>query len=412
MTSSVRFLRRTLSALSVRNYRLFFIGQTISVSGIWMQRVAQSWLVLDLTGSGVAVGGVIAFQFIPILTLALFGGLVADRVDKRRLMFLTQALAAVIAGTLGLLVLLDMVNLWIVYGFALALGAVDAFDNPTRHAFLLEMVGREKITSAVGLYSVLVNAARILGPALAGFLIVSVGIGLCFVVNGATYVAVVVALLLMRVSELDKTTPEPRRRGQLRQLIPYIWSVPLLKVPLVATALVSIFSYEFDVILPLMTRFTFDGDAGMLGLMFSVMGVGAVVGGLVAASSDRDGADVFARTTGFLALTVAGAAVAPSLWMVLLVLFAIGGVAASFLVRSNAMLQLASRPEGRGRVLALRAIAFFGTRPLGALIVGWIAQQSGPRTALAVGSIVAAGVAWWSWRELQGNAVGEQAGYG
>ena len=239
------------SALSVRNFRLFFVGQAVSVSGTWMQRTAQSWLVLDLTGSGVAVGGVIALQFLPILVLALFGGLTADRVDKRRLLYLTQTLAGVIAACLGLLVLTGLIQLWMVYLLAFLLGAVDSFDNPARQGFVMEMVGRDRLANAVGLYAVMINVARVAGPALGGFLIVTVGLGMCFLLNSVSYLALLLGLALMDASRLERPPAKSRQKGQLRELIPYVRGMRELLVPLVVTALVSIFAYEFEVSLPL-----------------------------------------------------------------------------------------------------------------------------------------------------------------
>jgi MFS family permease len=265
VTSPRVMLRRTFSALAVRNFRLYFGGQVISVSGTWMQRVAQSWLVLELTGSGAAVGGVTAFQFLPILLVAPMGGLIADRMDKRRVLYVSQSLAGLIALTLGLLVLTDRVELWMVYALALALGVVGSFDNPARNAFVMEMVGRSRLTNAVGLNSVLVNSARIIGPAVGGLLIVTVGIGICFIINAFSYLALIGALLLMREREIERSEPEPRRRGQLREALAYVWREPVLRVPLVMMGVVGLFVYEFEVILPLLARFTFGGDADVFG---------------------------------------------------------------------------------------------------------------------------------------------------
>ncbi|MEX1271538.1 MAG: MFS transporter, partial [Acidimicrobiia bacterium] len=257
MSRSKALFGRTFAALAIRNFRLYFTGQVVSVSGTWMQRVAQSWLVLELTGSGAAVGGVTAFQFLPILFLAPMGGLVADRMDKRKVMFVTQTLAGSIAATLGVLVLTDLVQLWMVYGLALLLGLVGSFDNPVRSAFVMEMVGRSNLTNAIGLNSALVNIARIIGPAVGGILIVTVGIGACFLINAASYSALITALLLMRTHENENPVPEPRRRGQLREAWRYIRSEPVLRVPLVMMGVVGLLAYEFEVILPLFARFTF-----------------------------------------------------------------------------------------------------------------------------------------------------------
>jgi MFS family permease len=224
MTSTVR---RTFSSLRVRNYRLFFVGQSISLSGTWIQRVAQAWLVLELTGSGTAVGFVTALQFVPLLVLAPIGGVIADRIAKRRLLVLTQGLSSLSAAGLGAVVLSGVVELWMVYVLAFTLGIAGSIDNPTRQTFVLEMVGRDQLTNALALNSSLINAARVVGPAIAGALIVTVGIGWCFVINAVSYLAVITALYMMRIDELASAPLQPRRRGQLRE--GFAMSVPLLR---------------------------------------------------------------------------------------------------------------------------------------------------------------------------------------
>jgi MFS family permease len=399
-TRSRTTLRTTFSALRVRNFRLYFTGQIVSVSGAWMQRVAQAWLVLDLTGSGTAVGGVTALQFLPLLIAAPFGGVVADRVDKRRLLFITQSLAGLTAATLGLLVLTDRVELWMVYALAFVLGVVGSFDNPARQAFVMEMVGRERITNAVALNSVMVNAARILGPAVAGVLIVTVGIAACFLLNAASYLALLTALALMRARELDRAERQPRRRGQLREGFTYAADEPLLRTTLVMMAVIGIFAYEFEVSLPLLARFTFGGDADTFGLMFTAMGVGAVAGGLhTATRTDRTPASL-ARIAAVFGASIFAAAVAPALWMAVAALVVVGAAGTSFLAFSNAVLQLRARPEMRARVLALRAVAFLGMRPIGGPIVGAIGEYVGPRYGVGVGALATLLIAVWAGRAL------------
>lgn len=398
MTSPRVLLSRTFSALAVRNFRLYFGGQVISVSGTWMQRVAQSWLVLELTGSGAAVGGVTAFQFLPILLVAPMGGLIADRMDKRKVLYVSQSLAGLIALTLGLLVLTDRVELWMVFALALALGVVGSFDNPARTAFVMEMVGRSRLTNAVGLNSVLVNSARIVGPAVGGLLIVTVGIGICFIINAFSYLALIGALLLMREQEIERSAPEPRRAGQLREALGYVWGEPVLRVPLVMMGVVGLFVYEFEVILPLFARFTFGGNADTFGTMFAAMGLGAVVGGFYTATRGERPA----RALIWMAYAVGGAVTAtalmPTLWMALLTLVVVGATTTAFLTLGNAVMQLHSVPEMRGRVMALRAAAVLGSRPLGAPIVGWIGERFGPRYGLALGAVAALAVAAWAHR--------------
>lgn len=398
MTPRGVLLRRAFSALGVHNFRLYFAGQVVSVSGTWMQRVAQSWLVLELTGSGAAVGGVTAFQFLPILLLAPMGGLVADRMDKRKVLYLSQSLAGLIALTLGVLVLTDLVQLWMVYGLALALGTVGSFDHPARNAFVMEMVGRSRLTNAVGLNSVLINGARIIGPAVGGVLIVSVGIGACFVINAFSYLALIGALLAMRDSEIERPTRADRGRGQLRDAWTYVRSEPVLSVPLVMMAVVGLFLYEFEVTLPLLARFTFGGDADTFGAMFAAMGIGAVAGALYTATRGEQPARVLIRICYVLGAAVGMAALVPYLWMEMVVLVAVGAASTTFLTLGNSVLQLHSRPDMRGRVVALRAVAVLGARPIGAPVVGWVGEQFGPRFGLGLGAVAALLVAAWAHR--------------
>ncbi|HLT97384.1 MAG TPA: MFS transporter [Acidimicrobiia bacterium] len=393
---SPALLRRTFSAFSVRNFRLYFVGQVVSVSGTWMQRVAQSWLVLELTGSGSAVGGVTAFQFLPILLLAPMGGLVADRMDKRRVLYLSQSLAGLTALILGTLVLTGKVELWMVYALALTLGLVDAFDNPARNALVMEIVGRSRLTNAVGLNSVLINGARILGPAVGGVLIVTVGIAACFLINAASYLGLIVALMLMREDQMERPVPERRKKGQLREAFRYVRSEPVLAVPLAMMAVVGLFTNEFEVTLPLMARFTFGGDADTFGLMFAAMGVGAVIGGLWTATRGERPGRALIRLCYGLAVAVAAAAFAPWLWLEVVTLVAVGITSTSFLTLGNSVLQLECTPAMRGRVVALRAVAILGARPLGAPLVGWIGEHLGPRVGLAVGAAAALLVGVWA----------------
>jgi MFS family permease len=402
VTSARELLGRTFSAFAVPNFRLYFIGQVISVSGSWMQRVAQAWLVLELTGSGAAVGAVTAFQFLPILLLAPFGGLIADRMDKRRVLYVTQTMAGVTAATLGVLVLTDVVQLWMVFALALVHGTVGSFDNPARHAFVMEMVGRSRLTNAVGLNSVLMNTARIIGPAVGGALIVTVGIGICFLINSVSYLFFIAALLMMRSREIERTEPEPRRRRQLREALAYVRSEPVLYVPLVMMGMIGLLTYEFEVVLPLLARFTFGGGADTFGIMFAVMGLGSVCGGLYTAMrGDQPG-----RTMIWLAYALSGVvamtALAPTIWVAYLALFWVGMSATAFFTLGNSVIQLNSAPEKRGRVIALRTAAILGSRPLGAPIIGWIGEHLGPRYALGVGAVAALAVAVWAHRWLVG----------
>lgn len=400
MTSPTVALRRTVASLAVRNFRLYFFGQMVSLSGTWMQSVAQAWLVLELTGSGTALGLVVALQFLPVLILGPLGGLMADRCDKRRLLYATQTSAGLLALALGLLVSFDIVQLWMVFALAAGFGLVNAVDSPARQTFVHEMVGSDELPNAVTLNSVMVNLARAVGPAVAGALIATVGLGPCFLINAASYLAVLVALGLMRAAELQPTIPQPRARGQIREGFRYVRATPALSTPLLMMAVIGTLAYEFGVILPLMARFTFHGDAGTYGLMSSCMGVGSVVGGLYAASHRRVGATALAFNAIAFGVVLLIAAVAPNLAIELVALLLIGVASIGFLSLGNATLQLATAPEMRGRVMALWAVAFLGSTPVGGPVVGWIGQNLGPRYGLGLGGVAALAAGALAYRRL------------
>lgn len=382
---------RTFKSLRTRNYRLYFAGQIVSLSGTWMQSVAQAWLVLKLSGSGVDLGIVTALQFLPILLAGPWGGVVADRVDKRKLIAVTQTCAAVLALVLGILTVTGVVQLWMVYVMAMLLGTVNLVDNPTRQAFVMEMVGRDDVPNAVSLNSVVVNAARIVGPAFAGLLIATVGIGICFLLNSASFAAVIVAFALMRPDELHRGAPVPRKRGQLVEGLRYVWSHGELRTPLLLMAVVGTLAYNFSVVFPLLVERSFHSGAGTYGILYSVMGAGAVMGGLVIAARSRATPALLAGSMlGFGAALVA-AATMPSLALEIAVMLPVGAGSTAFIATSNSLLQLQATPEMRGRVMALFSVVFLGSTPIGGPLIGWIAQQWGPRVALGVGAVATIG---------------------
>jgi MFS family permease len=405
--------RRTFSSLSVRNYRLYFIGQLISLSGTWMQSVAQAWLVLKLTGSGTSLGLVTALQFLPVLFLGPVGGLVADRFDKRRVLYISNTAAGLLALALGLLVAGDLVRLWMVYVLAALLGFVNAFDNPTRQTFVLEMVGSDRLTNAITLNSVTINLARVIGPSIAGVLIVAVGLSTCFLLNAGSYLAVLVALALMRERELHRAPRVPSTTGYVRQLgegLRYVRRTPALLVPLLMMSVVGMLAYEFQVSLPLLARFTFHGGAGAYPAMSSFMGAGAVVGGLITASRRRTSPTALATTAIGFGITILLVAVAPSLLVADLLLVAMGAVSIAFLSLGNTTLQLIAPPEMRGRVMALWSVAFLGSTPIGGPIVGWIGEHVGPRYGLGLGGVATLLAGAFAWRTLARVASGDADG--
>jgi MFS family permease len=382
-----RATRLTFRSMSVRNYRLYFAGQLISTTGTWMQSIAQAWLVLQITGSGVALGITVALQFTPVLLVGAWGGLVADRVDKRRLLIGTQAAAGVLALVLGAVTVLGVVQLWMIFVLALGLGAVNAVDNPARRAFVVEMVGTEHVSNAVSLSSAMFMAARVIGPAIAGLVIAGLGVSWCFFANGVSYSAAVLAFVAMRENEFFAVEPVPKRKGQLREGLRYAWSTPALRLVLVLTAVIGTLAFNFQVVLPLLAKETFGGDAGTFGTMYALMSVGSVVGALVTAHQARATRRFLLGAALAYGVVLVVAAVAPTLAIEMLVLVLVGGAGIGFTAMANGVLQTETAPEMRGRVMALFSVAFLGSTPIGGPIVGWVSEQLGPRAGLWLGGL-------------------------
>ena len=378
--------QQTFASLSNPNYRRYFSGQAISLIGTWMQTIAQSWLVLQLTGSGTDIGLVVALQTLPILLLGPWGGVVADRMDKRKLMIGLQAAMGVLALALGILTVTHTVTLWQVFVLAFLLGMNNCFENPARQAFVLEMVGPADLRNAVSLNSVMVNAARAIGPAIAGVIIATGGIGFCFIVNAASFVAVVVSLSRLNVSRLTRSVPTGRGRGQLREGISYVRRTPSLLVPLLMMGLVGCLAYEFQVVLPIVAKSTFHGNSQIYGFMTGAMGAGAVAGGLYAAAKGRTGVRALTETSAIFGVFLVGAAFAPNIVLELIALAFVGGASVSFMSTANSTLQLGAAPNMRGRVMALWAVALLGSTPIGGPIVGWVCETYGGRAGLVLGA--------------------------
>lgn len=377
---------RTFSSLSNRNYRKFFTGQAISLVGTWMQSTAQAWLVLTLTHSAAAIGIVIGLQTLPVLVLGPYGGVIADRVDKRRLMILLQSMMGVQAIVLGVLTLMGVVNFVDVCILAVVLGLNNCFENPSRQAFVLEMVGSDNLRNAVSLNSTLVNAARAVGPAIAGVLIASVGEGWCFVLNAISFVAVVGSLATMDRSALRPSKRTTRARGQLREGFRYVARTPELGVPLLMMTLVGMLAYEFSVTLPILAHVVFHGGAETYGLMTSAMGAGAVFGGLIVATRGKTGMRAMVGACTIFGLFLTGVALAPVLVLAFIALALVGYSSVSFLSMGNSTLQLSTDPQMRGRVMALWSVAFMGSTPIGGPAIGWVTSVAGARVALGIGA--------------------------
>jgi MFS family permease len=401
MTSLHRGVRSTFSSLSVRNYRLFFVGQMVSITGTFMQMVAQSWLVLNLTGSPAALGVVTACQWLPTLILGPYAGVVADRVDKRRLLMATQSFAMVLALLLGVLTATGRAQLWMVIALAGALGVGSAFESPARQSFVLEMVGPAKLTNAVSLNTITMNIGRLFGPAVAGIMIARWNLSVCFIANGLSYVAALAALVLMRRRELVSSHRTERAKGQLREGLRYVWGNPELKVPLLLMAVVGTLTFEFAVTLPVLAKDTFDVGAAGFGVMQSFISVGAIVGGLAFASRTAPTHRRLSLSAAAFGAAVIALALCPTFGISLGVLLLVGAGSMVFLTLANATLQLVSAPEMRSRVMALYGVAFLGSTPIGGPIVGWITQAFGVRWGLAIGGVAALGAAAYAVRALR-----------
>ncbi len=385
-----RIGKTTFESLGVRNYRLYFIGQGISITGTWMQTIAQTWLVLELTHSATAVGLLVAAQFLPILLVGPFGGVIADRFDKRKLLYFTQSTALTLALILALLVQFHLVQLWMVFVLASCLGFVTVIDNPTRQSFVIELVGSDRLTNAVTLNSVEINLGRIIGPTIAGILIAGVGLGLCFFLNSASYVAVLTCLALMDGRLLNRAKRTTQIKGQLTEGFRYIARTPILRDTLIMFAIIGTFTYEFQVVLPVLAQKTFHGDAALYAAFTAAMSIGSVVGGLITASlRRRTNSKTLAITTLAFGAAMLAAATAPTAALTMVVLVAVGFASIAFSAQANSTLQLSSAPEMRGRVMSLWTVAFMGTTPIGGPIIGWVSDAVSPQAGLAIGGVAA-----------------------
>lgn len=383
-------LRRSVASLQIANYRRFFAGQLASITGNWMQNVAEMWLVLQLTHSGTLVGITAAAQFLPLLVAGAWGGLLADRLDKRRLLTITNALMALPPLALFAAVLSGHVTAALVIGLVFARGLVTAVDNPARQSFVIEMVGPDRVVSAVSLNSLVVHASRIAGPAGAALVIALGGVAPAFLINALSFVAMIVALRSMDPALLRPAPALEREHGQLRAAVRYVAATPGLRLPLAMMAVVGTLSFNFPTLLPLVARFTFDAGPAAYAALTAALALGSIAGALTLGSR-REGVDdrfLTRAALAFGALTLVAAA-APTYPLMLLALVAVGSASVTYAAGSNSAVQLAAAPEMRGRVMALYGIVFLGTTPIGAPIVGVLAEVAGPRWGLVVGGAAA-----------------------
>jgi predicted MFS family arabinose efflux permease len=383
-------VRRTFASLGVRNFRLFIAGQLVSATGFWMQSVAAPLLVLRLTNSGTALGIDTALQFLPILLFGAWGGVVADRFDNRKVQIATQIAYAVLALALGVLVAAGAVEVWMVYLLSFLSGLVTAVDMPTRQSFYLEMVGPATLTNAMSLNTATFTGSRIVGSAIAGAVIGAFGFSPVFLANAASYLAILAALLAMRVDELHPRERAPREPGQVREAIRYVWRTPELRVPMLTMLVVFLFAFNFIVFLPLLVTRDLEGNAEALGAVLALWGAGSLGGALAMASrSSQPNARRLAVLAIALGVVSALLAIAPTLAVAAIVVVPLGAVFIAFAITGNSILQLTSAGRMRGRVMALYTVAFLGSTPIGGPIAGWVGEHVGAPFGLAAGGAIA-----------------------
>lgn len=392
----------TFASLRIRNFRLFFIGQAISLTGTWMQNVAQAWLVLQITGSGSVLGLAWALQFAPVLLLGPYSGVIVDRFSKKKLLYATQIAAAILCLLMWILVVTGSVSLWMVYILALGLGIISAIDYPARQTFVYELVGDKGMTNAVSLSTAERYLARVLGPAVAAVIIAVFGIAACFLLNAISFSAVIITLYMMRNSDLMPVPKVMHIRGQFRAGAAYVWKKPLLRYILIMMGIAGALTYEFSVNLPLLAQKTFRGDASTLAYLTSAMGIGSIIGGILIAQRTKATGKMLSLSAFFFGISVIIASVMPTLAFTMLALLIAGYFSVNFISLSNIILQFESKPEMRGRVMAYWTTAYMGSTVVGAPIIGWIGETFSPRVSLGFSGLSAIAAAFIGLYTLTG----------
>ena len=403
---SIVLRRRTFRSLRRhRNYRLFFTGQIVSLAGTWMQNIALAWLVIELSGSALAVGALAFCRFLPFLFLGLAAGVMVDRFDTRRLLLATQGAAMVVSIALALVTLTGLATLPVVYALAALGGLVLVFDAPGRQTLTFQMVGQSELQNAVALNSGLFNASRVVGPALAGLVIAAVGTGTCFVINAVSFLSVLVSLRLMREDELHpvEKSRETRVVTGIREGLAWAWRSPLARVVLVVVTVVSTVGFNFHVLVPLLASQTLDVGAGLFGILSATFGLGALVGALATATLREASPRAFVGGAIGFSVAMLALVLVHTVELALVLLFALGLSFSLFTASANALLQLSSPSHLRGRVMSLYLFAFAGLAPIGGLVAGWLAEQGGTPLAFGVAGASGLVVVAWAARELFGE---------
>lgn len=403
LTSLERF-KQGFRALRVRNYRLFWIGQLISLTGSWMQTTAQSWLVLQLTGSAFALGLVTTLQFLPIMLLSLFGGVITDRFAKQRVILVTQIAALAQAAIFGTLVATGAIQLWHVYVLAAIQGTVNAIDNPARQAFVPELAGREYLVNAVALNSMLFNGARIVGPALAGLIIARVGIAPTLYANALSFVAVIVVLLLMNPREFAASAP--RGDGavgeRLAEGLRYVWQTPSVLLIMIVVAAIGTFGYNFSVVLPLLAGFVLRTSAEGFGWLSAFLGIGSLLAAITTAYTREITPRRLLLGSAAFSVLLGAVAFSTSFALSAVLLVALGFAGITFATTANSLLQLTVPDELRGRVMSLYILLFAGSTPIGGFLIGTLSDIIGVSWTLFVCAVLCAlgvgGAMLYRWR--------------
>jgi MFS family permease len=400
--------RRTFRSLRRhRNYRLFFAGQIVSVAGTWMQNIALAWLVIELSSAPLAVGALAFCRFVPFFLFGLAAGVVIDRLDTRRLLLATQGAAMIVSIALAVVTLAGWATLPVVYALAALGGLVLVFDAPGRQTLTFQMVGESELQNAVALNSGLFNASRVIGPALAGLLIAAVGTGMCFVVNAFSFLAVLVALYLMREDELHPVEKRPGTKvvAGIREGLAWAAHTPLARVVLCVVTVVSLVGFNFNVLVPLLASQTLDVGAGTFGLLSAAFGLGALAGALATASMREASPRVFVGGAVGFSLAMLGLAFVHSVDVALVLLLLLGMSFSFFTSSANALVQLASPPHLRGRVMSLYLFAFAGLAPIGGLVAGFLAEQGGTELAFGLAGLAGLLVIAWAAYALFSDAL-------
>ena len=392
--SPIGAVRQTFSsARANRNFRLFLMGQFVSAIGTWMTFTATGWLVWQLTRSGSALGVNAALQFGPMLVIGAFGGVLADRFDKRKILIITQSLFAVVSVGLAVLVATDVITLWMVFTLSVVYGCITAIDNPSRQSFYVEMVGEDSLTNAVSLNSAAFTGARVIGPAIAGLVIAGAGMAWCFGLDAVSYLFVLGALIAMHPAEFHRQPRSTRDRGRLVAGLKYVWRTDELRRPLIVLAIMFTFVFNWQVLMPLLAEVSFNAGPREFGLLSAAAGIGSLIGAVTTAHANRHPG---MGRLGVFSLLVGGSmvlvALAPTLNIAMLTMVPLGYTAMCFMINGNTMLQLNSAPQARGRVMALYGIVFLGSTPIGSPIAGWLGQVLGPRLEFALTGAIAAAI--------------------